>query len=43
MPHIPPNPEAGHTEDTVTTQVIPPVQLPPGVVPSPQSGTSQDT
>ena len=38
MPH-----EAGHTEDTVTTQVIPPVQLPPGVVPSPQSGTSQDT
>ena len=37
MPH-----EAGHTEDKVTTQVIPPVQLPPGVVPSPQSGTSQD-
>ena len=37
MPH-----EAGHTEDN-TTQVIPPVQLPPGVVPTPQSGTSQDT
>ena len=37
MPH-----EAGHTEDKITTQVIPPVQLPPGVVASPQSGVSQD-
>ena len=37
MPH-----ETGHTEDN-TTQVIPAVQLPPGVVPTPQSGTSQDT
>ena len=36
MPH-----EAGHEEDT-STQVIPPVQLPPGVVPTPQSGTSTD-
>ena len=36
MPHI-----AGHTNPT--TQVIPAVQLPPGVVPTPQSGTSQDT
>ena len=35
MPH-----EAGHKEET---QVIPPVQLPPGVVPTPQSGTSRDT
>ena len=35
MPH-----EAGHEEET---QVIPPVQLPPGVVPTPQSGTSRDT
>jgi hypothetical protein len=35
MPH-----EAGHEEET---QVIPPVQLPPGVVPTPQSGTSKDT
>jgi len=35
MPH-----EAGHKKET---QVIPPVQLPPGVVPTPQSGTSQDT
>ena len=34
MPH-----EAGHEEET---QVIPPVQLPPGVVPTPQSGTSKD-
>ena len=25
-----------------TTQVIPPVQLPPGVVPTPQAGTSKD-
>ena len=33
MPHI-----AGHT----TTTAIPAVQLPTGVVPSPQSGTSQD-
>ena len=37
MPH-----EAGHEEEN-TTQVIPPVQLPPGVVPTPQSGTSKDT
>ena len=37
MPH-----EAGHEEEN-TTQVIPPVQLPPGVVPTPQSGTSRDT
>ena len=36
MPH-----ETGHTEDN-TTQVIPAVQLPPGVVASPQSGVSQD-
>ena len=28
---------------TPTTQVIPPVQLPPGVVPTPQAGTSKDT
>ena len=27
---------------TQTTQVIPPVQLPPGVVPTPQAGTSKD-
>ena len=27
---------------TPTTQVIPPVQLPPGVVPTPQAGTSKD-
>ena len=37
MPH-----EAGHEEEQTTTQVIPPVQLPPGVVPTPQAGTSQD-
>ena len=39
MPHIPPNPEAGHTN----TAVVPQVQLPIGVVPNPQSGTSKDT
>ena len=38
MPH-----EAGHETDDATPQVIPPVQLPVGAVPSPQSGTSQDT
>ena len=37
MPH-----EAGHEEEQATTQVVPPVQLPPGVVPNPQAGTSQD-
>ena len=37
MPH-----EEGHEEEQATTQVVPPVQLPPGVVPNPQSGTSQD-
>ena len=37
MPH-----EAGHETDDATPQVIPPVQLPVGAVPSPQSGTSQD-
>ena len=36
MPH-----EPGHT--TPPTQQIPPVELPVGVVPNPQSGTSQDT
>ena len=35
MPH-----EAGHTDNNL---VVPQVQLPTGVVPSPQSGTSQDT
>ena len=42
MPHI-----AGHTTTTPTTPTtpatpIPAIQLPPGVVPTPQSGTSQD-